>query len=115
MASLLKTPRSLIVLNEFSKLFPQDIYNVFMVALLVLHHGSKMGALVIAMGALVRDVRHLSISTHKHIMGVLEHNIVYQQRARMISRYFGICVEVSVRGGHLHQIRSYFEHCSKSL
>ena len=45
MASLLKTPRSLIVLNEFSKLFPQDIYNVLMVALLVLHHGSKMGAL----------------------------------------------------------------------
>ena len=97
MASLLKTPRSLIVLNEFSKLFPQDIYNVLMAALLVLHHGSQMGELVIAMGALVRDVRHLSnvVLTHKHILGVLEHNIVYQrvlQRAGMISRYFGICV-----------------------
>ena len=64
MASLLKTPRSLIVLNEFSKLFPQDIYNVLMAALLVLHHGSQMGELVIAMGALVRDVRHVVGSTH---------------------------------------------------
>ena len=85
MASLLKTPRSLIVLNEFSKLFPQDIYNVLMVALLVLQHGSQKAELVIARGAFVRDVRHLSN----------KHNIVYQQvlqRAGMISRYFGICV-----------------------
>ena len=100
-SGVLKTLRSLIVLNEFSKLFPQDIYNVLMVALLVLQHGSQKAELVIARGAFVRDVRHLSnvVLTHKHILGVLEHNIVYQrvlQRAGMISRYFGICVEVSV-------------------
>ena len=46
---------------------------------LVLQHCSQIFELVIAMGALVWVVRYLSNvlgSTHKHILDVLEHDII---------------------------------------
>jgi len=68
------TPRPIIIANELSKSFPQDGYVVSMAALLVLHNGAKICSPAIAMGALIRVVRHLSKvlgSNRKHALGVL--------------------------------------------
>ena len=49
-------------------------------ALLVLHHGAKICKLVIAIGALILEIRLkvLGPALRKHIVDVLEYNIVEQ-------------------------------------
>ena len=54
-----------------------------MAALLVLHNGAKICSPAIAMGALIRVVRHLSKvlgSNRKHALGVLQHNMVVKDK-----------------------------------
>ena len=43
----------------------------------------------------------------------LQHN--WKPLSTIISKYDHTSIFVTIRGAHLHQIRSFFEHCSKSL
>ena len=55
-----KPPRSIIVLNDFLKTFSKYVHIVSMATPLVLHHGSQIFELVIAMGALMTQSRLMS-------------------------------------------------------